>query len=592
MTNYNRNKISSLVSENLPDFVSQDHPKFVTFVEEYYKWLESQENSYFAPLSLSGLVDIDKTVNDFVDYFKTYIFPKFPERYVSAKGDELDVRSVLKKVRSFYQSKGTEESIKFLIRLLFDVYSEIYVPSEDIFVTSGGRWYQPSIVRCIDSNPLRNSKLRNLQVTFHNRDGERVASGRIGDIKQFYKNGKQIVEFDIFQLIGNVPYPGTIQTKTPEGEQVSINLISMVSSISVGSAGRNYQPDDPITIETLSGFNGVGSKASVESVTNEGAIRSVRIDDPGLFYFPINNLYVQYSISITSETGTGADNFVISTSPLVKRPGVYQNNDGQLSSTEKIQDNYRYQKHSYVVRTEANLPEYENTLKDLVHPAGKLLIGDYLVYRTDSITTDAPQYVLQTQYEPLFANYFPYTIAEVSDGATTEVGVLGVLPSDFDLRGISTDGLNNSTAIPPVYRDYFPFGYDGSTGYFITDQQSERTIKGDGISFGSEIQDINRFGGIGATQEFFARVDVDEYVGTTLPGWPSDGTDFWIVHPHPNTWHGNVESGVTWGGIVLGDFIRSSYRLTSPPVPESQGILRGFPLGDDGKPKLISVKIK
>ena len=87
MPRYPRNKISDVVSENLPDFVVQDHPLFVTFVEEYYKWLESQDNSYFAPMSLLGTVDIDQTTDDFLKYFKSEVFKGFPDNYTSVKGD-------------------------------------------------------------------------------------------------------------------------------------------------------------------------------------------------------------------------------------------------------------------------------------------------------------------------------------------------------------------------------------------------------------------------------------------------------------------------------------------------------------------------
>jgi len=574
MTNYKRNKLSNLVSETLPDFVSSSYPKFVTFVEEYYKWLESNENPYFAPLSLNGMIDIDQTVDEFVDYFKTYIFPKFPDRYKSAKGDVLDIKKVLKKSRDLYKAKGTEDSIRYVIRLLFDVYSEIYVPSEDIFVASGGRWYQPTVVRCLDGNSTRNAKLRNLRVTFHNTFGERVASGRIADIKQFSRNGKKLVEFDIDQLIGSVPYPGTIRTTTPEGESVSINLISMVSSITVENGGSDYKPDDPVTINSPVG--GVGAKASVQTVDKNGKIRSIRIDDPGLNYFKINGFFLG-SVGVTSETGTGASGFEIQTSSSVKRPGVYQNNNGQLSSTEKLQDNYRYQNHSYVIRTEANLSEYKNTIKDLVHPAGKLVLGDYFVYRQEKLNAAADGYALRNLEEPFFANYFPYTIATIADGATTEIGIFGVLSSEFDLRGISTEGLDGNES--NLYIDYFPYGYDGATGYTIVEDDIERTVLGEGISGGWDVQNFNRFGGIGATQEFFARKLVGgslEYTGTTLPGWPSDGVDFWIVHPHPNTWHQSITSGISWGAIPLNNFIRTSYSLSSPPDQSSESNVQGL----------------
>ena len=114
-----RNIISTTVSENLPDFVREDHPTFVKFVETYYEWLESKENSYFAPLSLNGVVDVDKTSEEFIKYFKTHTMSKFPENFKSVKGDTLDIKKVLKRIRSFYLAKGTESSIEYLIRLMF-----------------------------------------------------------------------------------------------------------------------------------------------------------------------------------------------------------------------------------------------------------------------------------------------------------------------------------------------------------------------------------------------------------------------------------------------------------------------------------------
>ena len=98
------------------------------------------------------------------------------------------------------------------------------------------------------------------------------------------------------------------------------------------------------------------------------------------------------------------------------------------------------------------------------------------------------------------------------DGATTDLGAFGVLPSDFDLRGVSSEGISGSDQDPPFYRDYFPFGYDGVTGYTMTDEESARSLSGEGISSGWETQDLNRFGGIGSTQEFFARKRINTAV--------------------------------------------------------------------------------
>ena len=221
MPRYPRNKISDVVSENLPDFVVQDHPLFVTFVEEYYKWLESQDNSYFAPMSLLGTVDIDQTTDDFVKYFKSEVFKGFPDNYTSVKGDTLDMRSVLKRVRSFYLAKGTESSIRFLLRALFDVYSEVYIPSTDILNASGGRWIQPTIIRCIDGDSERNRTLRNTRVLFVDSDSVEQGSATIVNLNQFNKDGTSILELELSSVIGTTPYPGKVISRPDQPIQFS-----------------------------------------------------------------------------------------------------------------------------------------------------------------------------------------------------------------------------------------------------------------------------------------------------------------------------------------------------------------------------------
>ena len=323
----------------------------------------------------------------------------------------------------------------------------------------------------------------------------------------------------------------------------------MVSGVTFTDGGSNYEPDDLVNIETSLGFSGKGAKASVESVTKTGTIRSIRIDDPGLNYFPIGGNLNQYTVTVSSETGTGASGLLVTTNPKVIRPGYWTNNDGKVSSTEKLQDNYRYQIHSYVVRTEANLSEYKDTLKEFAHPSGKLVLGDYFVYRKESATADAGGFGLLRNEMPAFANYFPYTIAEENETSNDVICRLsgdGVLPGHFDLRGISGSVIDGSGSLNSTMIDFFPYGYDGSNSYDIQDNTAVplATTFGQGISSGWETQNFNRFGGIGATAEFLGKTgaaqgSTEPYAATILPG-SSGGVGWMIVHPHPNTWHGEI----------------------------------------------------
>lgn len=573
MPRYPRNKISDVVAENLPDFVVQDHPVFVTFVEEYYKWLESQDNSYFAPMSLLGTVDIDQTTDDFVKYFKNQVFKGFPDNYTSVKGDALDLRSVLKRVRSFYLAKGSESSIRFLMRALFDVYSEVYIPSTDILNASGGIWIQPTVVRCIDGDPETNRTLRNTRVLFINSDSVEQGSATITDLKQFKKDGTPILELDLSSVIGTVSYPGKVISRSDQPIQFNSQLLSMVSGVTFADGGSNYKLDDLVVINDADGYSGKGAKASVEAVTKTGTIRSIRIDDPGLNYFPVGGSLVHYSVTVDSITGTGASGLFITTNPKVTRTGYWTNNDGKISSTEKLQDNYRYQIHSYVVRTEANLSEYKDTLKELAHPSGKLVLGDYFVYRKESVIASTGGFGLLRNEMPSFANYFPYTIAvegEVSNGVDCKIQNEGVLPGYFNLRGVNASDIAGNGPLNGTWIDFFPYGYDGSNSYDIQDDAYiPASVFGEGISTDWESQNFNRFGGVGSSQEFLGKsgssvLDSNPFTGIVLPG-VSGGVGWMIIHPHPNTWHGEVVLTESWRGMTLQNFILGPYTLTSPP---------------------------
>jgi hypothetical protein len=58
-------------------------------------------------------------------------------------------------------------------------------------------------------------------------------------------------------------------------------------------------------------------------------------------------------------------------------PGRYLNDDGHISSYNFIQDRDYYQKFSYVVKVKQSLDKYRSVLKNLIHPAGMKLFGEY-----------------------------------------------------------------------------------------------------------------------------------------------------------------------------------------------------------------------
>ena len=57
--------LSSIVSGQLPDFVRDDYPTFVAFLESYYEYLDTQIIADFETVG-----DIDTTFDSFLQHFK------------------------------------------------------------------------------------------------------------------------------------------------------------------------------------------------------------------------------------------------------------------------------------------------------------------------------------------------------------------------------------------------------------------------------------------------------------------------------------------------------------------------------------------
>jgi len=132
---------SNIVEKQLPEFVRSQHPQFVTFLKKYYEWLEQNNNVNYEINELKNRIDIDDANEDYLNILKRDLAPYFPENIVS------DKRLFLKLISSFYKSSGTESSIKFLFRALYNENIDIYYPKEDILKTSDGKWVLPLALR-------------------------------------------------------------------------------------------------------------------------------------------------------------------------------------------------------------------------------------------------------------------------------------------------------------------------------------------------------------------------------------------------------------------------------------------------------------
>lgn len=129
-------KLYVLIKEQFPEFVLSDYPKFVEFVQAYYKWLEQA-----LPQDLQTIVDIDNTPDEYLKYFI----------------DQLDVyglltrstpynKTFIKHIKELYTAKGTEDGLLFLLKAVYDSDVSIDYPIQYVLKPSDGKWVQEKFI--------------------------------------------------------------------------------------------------------------------------------------------------------------------------------------------------------------------------------------------------------------------------------------------------------------------------------------------------------------------------------------------------------------------------------------------------------------
>lgn len=87
----------------------------------------------------------------------------------------------------------------------------------------------------------------------------------------------------------------------------------------------------------------------------------------------------EFGISSADSTITDTDPAIIKVTlgALAKYPGYYVTNDSFLNDAIYIQDSRYYQAYSYVIKIDEALNTYKTAVKNLIHPAGMALFGEY-----------------------------------------------------------------------------------------------------------------------------------------------------------------------------------------------------------------------
>ena len=134
-------KTSILINRQVPEFVRDEYPTFVTFLEAYYQFLEGTSNT---GISSNNLVSTAKTLRDIrdVDSSLAEFETNFYNTYASLIPLEVQANKALlfKHLVPLYKAKGSDASFKLLFQLLFGVDIDLILPQNNVLKASSSNW--------------------------------------------------------------------------------------------------------------------------------------------------------------------------------------------------------------------------------------------------------------------------------------------------------------------------------------------------------------------------------------------------------------------------------------------------------------------
>lgn len=433
-----KEKISALVSSQLPEFIQSDFPMFIAFIEAYYRFLEQDQSASELIQNARSYNDIDSTTNDFVEFFLNTYAKNIPKNLL------ISDRFLVKKIKDLYEAKGSELSFKLLFRILFNADVDIRVPFENVLRASGGNWQQNFSIRVetISGNrndltdriithssggvvfrtPIVRTKILTSNLTEIFLDSTLLSSSyTIGDLIQVFEGstlvfsgtidptttGFSILQpgtgFKVGQLF-TINIGGGVNTIV---KVTSINTVGGITKLKFLNYGHSFTTLFPFVDVNLDSSKSVSEEVNflLSKTQGFGSSGSVLLIDPTSpeNYFLEN--YVDPTYTFTSTVKT-FNNDVFNPAPTIQTnapvniaivrltlgalalyPGSYFTDRSFLSEFEvRLQDDQLFQPFAYQTITEVDIEDFVDIVKKLLNPAGQVLFNNRTLFANIDIS--------------------------------------------------------------------------------------------------------------------------------------------------------------------------------------------------------------
>ena len=578
------NKLKNFIASHVPQFVSADHPMFVSFLEAYFEWLQTQEDRKLSPLSLLSQRDIDDSVEKFVSLFREEFLKNFPYQlaFDDVTGAKLDERKLMKIIRSFYKAKGTEKSYKFLFNVLYNTYSELYYPKTDILKLSDGKWNTKFTMKTTSINGR--SLFDYIGGNLSQRDGygKLLAYAVIRDMVQYTEGGYEVTEYTLSNLFGVFKPGGRVELRNTGTDSVlTESVYGILTGFNIVSTGEQesaendnrwklYKIGDRVTVsrrnlyDELDGVGAVGTVSEIDylqspvfSETGEldarGPIKKIKVLNAGVNYRNAD----KWRARIVS---VGGRNAVVEPifGAVLEDEGFYTNDDGMPSSKKRLQDNYFYQNYSYVVKTDVSFDLWIESIKKLIHPSGMAVFAQQYLLRETGYRLDDRNTVVPCE-DPIVGHYTPYRFRTHENLRNNSKGI-DLYPQGYNPNagevvewGIwshnpnaAPGGALSAGIVPAIHNIWCPSGDHTTLGQNTVFAESNVT---------------------GSTGELMAKHETWENCSSAGPACCIN-TPYWIIYTHPNSrGYSSIPQTTDTYRVYLGNF----YSL-APKFPEDMTV--------------------
>ena len=205
----------------------------------------------------------------------------------------------------------------------------------------------------------------------------------------------------------------------------------------------------------------------IQSVSNIGTILALTVVSGGYGY--VDNP----TLNLIGLGDSNANAILSYVTGAYSYPGRYINDDGHISGYNFLEDRDYYQEFSYVVKVDETINKYRAALKNLTHPAGARLFGEYdFVFDNETLTNTNVEVIFSNTESITLPYRTMYQVQDYTSGVFAPNVVTGVANAEFVVGSYSVNTTNHlstySAANNDIVISYFNNNFNEGDFVFLS----------------------------------------------------------------------------------------------------------------------------